>query len=60
MKQFKAIDSLKDLKFVEEEIKILKTLDNQYLIKYLDSFLGSVMNFEIFYIITDLFEVITD
>lgn len=58
MKQFKTINSSNEIKFVEEELKILKTMDNHYLIKYFDSFLVSVMNFEIYYIITELFEVI--
>ena len=57
LKQYNAFSSNEDLKWIEEEIELLKSLSNKHIIKYLDSFVEKFKNLRIFYIVFDLCQV---
>ena len=54
------IDLSDQLKWIEDEINILKSLSNQseYVINYLDSFVKEVdSDYKVYYIVTTIYEV---
>lgn len=57
MKQFKALSTSFDIKYVVKEIEILKSLNNKYIIKYLDSFQEASKNSTTYYAVTNYYEV---
>ena len=63
LKQFKSIGSTgsdsssEEIKWIEKEIEILKNINNEYILKYLDSFEISLMGFRIYFIVTHNYDV---
>ena len=46
-----------DLKSIEKEIELLKSIKNEYLINYLDSFSNIIGEYKIYHVVTDLYQV---
>ena len=57
-----SIDSTETIQWIEDEIQLLKSLslNNEYVINYLDSFvtiMGDDIEYKIYHIINDLYQV---